>query len=417
MLINKDSDFYGMGSSPINRLEPPPQGDFTYDPVGDTDWFPPVKFKTIENINNFTEGASPDPETIKFNRFNNVRFEYICKKIYSYYFQDPVRKPLAIKRSLQDLIFSRFNTDNTDEYKDNRAYKYNTHTEDYYIEHINGIKFSGVIKNFERMTAFYRILFVLIDWDEEYTANLDMVGNEGIRVPRLYDLLNEEGKNNTKLRLFQDIWFYQKNSKENWNFLEPNMPDKLGSKFCKFLFKGLAPQMNRTIDNEECQPWFSNQMHQEGSLWKFWEKPLKLVDDNNSGFKWNNGSEFSNQGKFELSRPFKQSVIDGLIRYDKEGKKWVTHNYCRNPGGTSAAPWCYTKNPNKRWNYCSEPSYTKSLSKFLLAFIIIVLIIMSYYTVKVLYKEEIPMKIVAAMTGATFSSKAVTEAAKSLPTK
>ena len=68
--------------------------------------------------------------------------------------------------------------------------------------------------------------------------------------------------------------------------------------------------MNRTIDKEECQPWFSHQMHQEGSLWKFWEKPLKLVDENNRGFKWNNESEFSDKGEFELSRPFKQSVID-----------------------------------------------------------------------------------------------------------
>lgn len=420
MLINKDSDFYGMGINPINRLDIP--RGFAFDPVGDTDWFPSVQFKSIPNINDFRYATStsasivPGPETIEFNRFNNVRFEYICKKIYSYYFQDQLRNPLARKRALQDLIFSRFINNSGDSY-DAREYKYNFYEEDKYTDNINGIKFSGVIKNFERMTAFYRILFVITDWDEEYTANLDMVGSDGIRVPRLYDLLNEEGKNNTKLRLFQDIWFYQKNSKAKWNFLEPNMPDKLGSKFCKFLFKGLAPQMNRTIDNEECQPWFSHQMHQEGSLWKFWEKPLKLVDDNNSGFKWNNGSEFSNQGEFELSRPFKQSVIDGLIRYDKEGKKWVTHNFCRNPGGTGAAPWCYTKNPNKRWNYCSEPSYTKSLSKFLLAFIIIVLIIMSYYTVKILFKEEIPMKIVASMTGATFSSKAVTEAAKSVPTK
>ena len=84
--------------------------------------------------------------------------------------------------------------------------------------------------------------------------------------------------------------------------------------------------------------------------------------------------------------------------------KCVTHNFCRHPGGASAAPWCYTKNPNRRWNYCSVPSYTKSLSKFLLAFIIIVIIIMSYYTVKVLYKEEIPMKIVALMMR-KFSSK------------
>ena len=30
------------------------------------------------------------------------------------------------------------------------------------------------------------------------------------------------------------------------------------------------------------------------------------------------------------------------------------HNYCRNPGGDTDADgaWCYTNNPNKRWEYC-----------------------------------------------------------------
>uniref|UniRef100_A0A7N8XK46 receptor protein-tyrosine kinase n=1 Tax=Mastacembelus armatus TaxID=205130 RepID=A0A7N8XK46_9TELE len=30
-------------------------------------------------------------------------------------------------------------------------------------------------------------------------------------------------------------------------------------------------------------------------------------------------------------------------------------NYCRNPGGISDKPWCYTSNPNIRWEYCSVP--------------------------------------------------------------
>lgn len=30
-------------------------------------------------------------------------------------------------------------------------------------------------------------------------------------------------------------------------------------------------------------------------------------------------------------------------------------NYCRNPDGESS-PWCYTTNPNQRWEYCSIPS-------------------------------------------------------------
>ncbi|XP_049459626.1 muscle, skeletal receptor tyrosine-protein kinase [Epinephelus fuscoguttatus] len=30
-------------------------------------------------------------------------------------------------------------------------------------------------------------------------------------------------------------------------------------------------------------------------------------------------------------------------------------NYCRNPGGISDKPWCYTSNPNIRWEYCAVP--------------------------------------------------------------
>ncbi|XP_067288700.1 muscle, skeletal receptor tyrosine-protein kinase [Pseudorasbora parva] len=30
-------------------------------------------------------------------------------------------------------------------------------------------------------------------------------------------------------------------------------------------------------------------------------------------------------------------------------------NYCRNPGGESDRPWCYTTNPNVRWEYCRVP--------------------------------------------------------------
>lgn len=30
-------------------------------------------------------------------------------------------------------------------------------------------------------------------------------------------------------------------------------------------------------------------------------------------------------------------------------------NYCRNPGAESDRPWCYTANPNVRWEYCLVP--------------------------------------------------------------
>ncbi|XP_041661794.1 apolipoprotein(a)-like [Cheilinus undulatus] len=35
-------------------------------------------------------------------------------------------------------------------------------------------------------------------------------------------------------------------------------------------------------------------------------------------------------------------------------KRILQENYCRNPSG-DPRPWCYTTNPNKRWDYCSIP--------------------------------------------------------------
>ncbi|XP_073334480.1 muscle, skeletal receptor tyrosine-protein kinase [Pagrus major] len=32
-----------------------------------------------------------------------------------------------------------------------------------------------------------------------------------------------------------------------------------------------------------------------------------------------------------------------------------SNNHCRNPGGISDRPWCYTSNPNIRWEYCAVP--------------------------------------------------------------
>ena len=35
---------------------------------------------------------------------------------------------------------------------------------------------------------------------------------------------------------------------------------------------------------------------------------------------------------------------------------WTNHNYCRNPNGISGAgPWCYTNDPDKRWEACFVP--------------------------------------------------------------
>lgn len=32
-----------------------------------------------------------------------------------------------------------------------------------------------------------------------------------------------------------------------------------------------------------------------------------------------------------------------------------SRNHCRNPGGTSDRPWCFTSSPSIRWEYCPVP--------------------------------------------------------------
>ncbi|KAK1800578.1 hypothetical protein P4O66_005788 [Electrophorus voltai] len=34
---------------------------------------------------------------------------------------------------------------------------------------------------------------------------------------------------------------------------------------------------------------------------------------------------------------------------------WEAENYCRNPGGESDRPWCYSSSPSVRWEYCLVP--------------------------------------------------------------
>ena len=40
------------------------------------------------------------------------------------------------------------------------------------------------------------------------------------------------------------------------------------------------------------------------------------------------------------------------------------HNYCRNPGSRAPkGPWCFTTDPNTRWEYCNVPKCGKIFNK------------------------------------------------------
>lgn len=39
-------------------------------------------------------------------------------------------------------------------------------------------------------------------------------------------------------------------------------------------------------------------------------------------------------------------------------------NFCRNPDGDSGGPWCYTTDPNTRWEHCNVPNCTGKIDLF-----------------------------------------------------
>ena len=39
-----------------------------------------------------------------------------------------------------------------------------------------------------------------------------------------------------------------------------------------------------------------------------------------------------------------------------------SENFCRNPGGTTELPWCYTTDPSVRWQHCDIPRCENSTS-------------------------------------------------------
>jgi carbonic anhydrase len=158
----------------------------------------------------------------------------------------------------------------------------------------------------------------------------------------------------------------------------------------ELIFVKEGPELTRTLSNEECQHWLSNETHYEGDLWKFWEEPVKLAR-----------GEYDFTG---LPMDVKKKIGEGLLEYD-DNDKWSTHNKCRNPGNRAAAPWCYTKNPNKRWEYCAKPYYSDILGKIVLLAIFVFIGVIAFFAIKKLFFYEYPMRFVATITGGTLATK------------
>ena len=214
------------------------------------------------------------------------------------------------------------------------------------------------------------LLYFLITWDKENFDN----------VTSLMSMIESGMANNQELKDLKKNFFYE--------LCEQFKDD---DEYQYIIFKKKSEELTRTLDGDTCQHWGSNKTHYEGSLLKFWKKPVSLPKD---------GIEFS-----KMSMEQKEAARDGLMTYD--GNKFKSHNKCRNPNNDEGAPWCYTTNPKVRWQYCAIPDYTQSNKNVILVIVFFLIIVLAFLLVKMLFRFEIVSKIVSSITGGTLMSKAV----------
>lgn len=238
--------------------------------------------------------------------------------------------------------------------------------------------------NFEnyRLALMLRIFFEDIDstWKSQNEMNGSMFQSTS---SRYLDTDGDGVTENQTLDVFKTTFL---------NLIGPTNLENNFEQGTKFVFQERGQKMTRTLSNEKCQNWLSHETHYEGELWKFWEKPPKM--GKNEKMDWNS-----------LSPELKQTIKDGMLSFDVTEGKWKTNNQCRNPGNRAAGPWCYTTNPNKRWEYCQKPYYSDVLGKFVLFLVFIFIAVIAFFTIKTLFLHEYPMKFVAKLTGGDFATK------------
>lgn len=211
-----------------------------------------------------------------------------------------------------------------------------------------------------------------------------------------------------------------------------------------FLKRG--EEMYRTRGGYECQNWHSNEVHYEG-IWNIFKSPhifpkggkiwgeltmndRKLIQDGlliakksiteNESFNENTASDsevMNNLNEADIAKAEEKNekrrdliLEDKISEAKKEDRtsniKWFSHNKCRNPGNKKSAPWCYTKNPKKRWDYCTEPDYSGKIARVVLMIVFLFCILLAFLMVKVLFRHEYFTAFIARLTGAQVGSEA-----------
>lgn len=225
---------------------------------------------------------------------------------------------------------------------------------------------------------------------------LSIAGNENEKELFLY-LLNWqiEMYNESDFVNFMDIIDSNDERYNIHNFILEELSKPDNSTLNNLIFKFKGEDLTYTLEGDECQDWGSNEVHHEGTLMKV----------------FNSSNILSKQGyTFDQLDPEKRKLArDGLLNKDIDGK-WRPHNKCRDPNNKMGAPWCYTKNPKVRWGYCMVPDRIGNSRRYLLVIIFILLIILSIYFVKMIFKHELFSQFIAKITGAEFATEAVYKA-------
>ena len=249
---------------------------------------------------------------------------------------------------------------------------------------------------------------------------------------------------------------------QNLFLLQSTLGAELQSKINNLEFFKDEDELDRTIDNDECQNWNSHEVHDEtswfnifdykydypknGKIWgSMFRQDKNLIRDgllkaqriagdgsyrinNNTGVVINEESESTaksgNQGMNNIRLNSNTAGdIEEIVKtkesegntFEKSGKgdisskiRWISHNKCRNPGNYMGAPWCYTKNPNVRWQYCTQPDYSQIIARSVLLITFLFCFILAYLAVKAIFKGELFSLFIAKLTGQTVSGSSKT---------